>query len=181
MSRIIQRVLALLAIVGCGIWIGKSSQEVEPYVTAIGAIAAFLALFNEREEPAILLSLVSRQGCLTLFIRNIGDADAFDVEVHKGPETECFFCDCWGEFNGGLRLESLHRGQAITVEGYLSKEGRMGKIGHFFEWSWTAKKGGKRFSRQGRVSVEIESLPQAPPPTHSSTAMDASAGRSTLR
>lgn len=167
MSRLIQRVLGLLAIAGCGVWIGRSSQEVEPYVTTIGVIAAFFALFNERDGPAILLSLVSRQGHLMLFIRNIGDADAFDVEVHKGPASDCFFVSNWKEFDGGLRIETLHRDQAITVDGYLFKVGELHKVGHLFEWSWTAKKGGKRSSRRGRISVETESLAQASPPTYS--------------
>jgi hypothetical protein len=180
MSRLFQRILGLLAVVGCGIWIGRSSGDVEPYVTTIGAIAAFFALFTEKSGPSILLNIVRRHGREILYVRNIGDADAFDVEVKLGPPEECFFQSGWKEFDGGMKLDILHESQAITVDGYLFKEGEIGKVGHLFEWSWAAKKGGKRVSRRGRVSVETESLPPPPPPI-SSTVMDALTGRSRFR
>ncbi len=48
----ILRILALLGVAGCGIWIGTSPREVEPYITLTGAIAGVLAMFRDKPKAS---------------------------------------------------------------------------------------------------------------------------------
>jgi hypothetical protein len=92
------RALALIALIGGGIWIWHDSDQVEPYVTTVTLLAAFLATFaGKKDEAPIgggpdLVAYIAEVGRLQhrLVFENRGDASAFDIhlELHLHAEQE---------------------------------------------------------------------------------------------
>jgi hypothetical protein len=151
------KLLAVLSVAGCGIWIGRQPKETEPYVTLLGTFSGLLLLIRDRKAPHIVASIQYRDGWSYFRLDNRGDATAFDVDVAfpDEPQRPKMSPDV-------PRLEHLLATQTFEV-GF--EHPRDSKTPYAVEVSWARKKGGRRASQRTIVLQEIVSLPLAPAPT----------------
>jgi hypothetical protein len=146
----ILRFLALLGVAGCGIWIGKSPREVEPYVTLVGATAGVLAMFRDRPKANVTLSFRPQGAHMEAFVfENIGDADATNLDMkfflREGQAAPVY------QHDTGLPLAILYPHHRHLVRVFCTITSG---VQFDVEWSWTTR--GVRRTEVRRMLATLE-------------------------
>jgi hypothetical protein len=81
MIRPIVRILSFLVILGCLYWIKTEPRNIEPYVTLVGSIVAFVGTLIGAPKANVVPSLILNGRNVNFRIHNVGEADAHDVRV----------------------------------------------------------------------------------------------------
>lgn len=140
------RFLALFGVAGCGVWIGISPKEPEPYITLLTAIASVLALFRDRPHADVILAFRPQSQHQQAYVfENIGDADAtnLDMQVYyrKGQVPPVY------QHETGLPLSVLYPRHRHLVRVFCV----IGSGVQFeVEWWWTTR-GSQRIEKRRAI------------------------------
>lgn len=146
----------MLGVAGCGVWIGMSPREPEPYVTLVGAIAGVLAMFRDKPQANVTLSLRQQSEHMQAFVfENIGDADALNSDMklflRDGQAMPVY------QHETGLPLAVLYPKHRHLVRVFCTiQSGAQFDV----EWSWKTR--GARKSETRRMLVTLEQHADAP-------------------
>lgn len=144
------RMLALLGVGGCGVWIGTSPKDVEPYITLAGAIAGVLAMFREQPRAEVTLALRDQNEHIQAFVfENLGGADALDLNMTV-------------HYQEG-QTAPVHQGQPrLPVSVLYPRQRHLVRISCVIEsgvefdveWSWLTRGQKKREVRRAPITLE---------------------------
>lgn len=150
------RVLSFVALLGGAFWIWSAPREVEPYVTSVTLLIAFLATFSvakgdsesEEPEPDVILYFIET-GHLQhqLVVENRSDASAFevDLELHYRENQSSPFVQ--GEDTFPIKeLYGLDERQVLVGLGF--------DTGVEFDATWIWKNSaGRKFERSNTITL----------------------------